>query len=256
MENLDDKIEPYLDGLLGNSEREQFELALLESPELHERVEMARLMRKRAAEAEAAAAATAPRRAEKAAPARNTWIGGMLIGLGILAAAYIFSERFAEPEPPKDVFAEAFQPPQNLLGDYPLSTNTDTSMLPAGACLSLLAEADAHYQKDELELAQDLLLMVAMDTAITPCKSDAWFFLGILRLKMNDPNLAIQCFTKVEDYERFGDDIQWYMALSFVRIAERDAEMTPRARRALERIRDSAASEERRNYAKELLTRF
>lgn len=250
MENSYDTIERYLDNQLDTNELEQFEQALADSPELREQLETARRLRDNPLP-------TAPAQMpERTAPARNSWIGGMLVGLAILAGAYVFFKRFGWGGAPENVFVEAFEPPTSLLDDYRQRHADDSIAVLTPACAAMVTDADASYQKGEWELAQDPLLMIALDTAASDCRSDAWFFLGIIRLKMDDPGTAIQCFTKIEDFERFGDDIQWYMALAFVQVAENQPDMAPQARRAMERVRDSAPSEERRNRAAQLLEKM
>lgn len=253
MENPHDTIERYLDGQLDPTEQEQFEQALSESPELREQLEAARQWREQLASTELP---KPPQAEERTAPARNTWLGGMLVGLAVLAGAYVFFQRFGWGNAPENVFDEAFAPPTSLLEDYRQRHASDSIGMLTPACAEMVAEADDRYRKGDLELAQDPLLMIALDTAASDCRSDAWFFLGILRLKMDDPGTAIQCFTKIEDFERFGDDIQWYMALAFVQVAEKQPDMALQARRAMERVRDSAPSEERRERAAQLLEKM
>lgn len=39
------------------------------------------------------------------------------------------------------------------------------------------------------------------------CQSDAYFYLAIIGLEMDDPNLTIECLSNIEDLARYGEDI-------------------------------------------------
>jgi tetratricopeptide (TPR) repeat protein len=120
-------------------------------------------------------------------------------------------------------------------------------------CQIMFETADKQYRAGNYELAQEPLLMLVIDSTKTPCQSDAWFYLGLVRLTMDDPQTAIECFAKIENLEAFGEDLYWYQSLAFVRLAVSDPSRRDLARRAVERALANSSKPERKQKAAEML---
>jgi hypothetical protein len=159
-----------------------------------------------------------------------------------------------KPKVPAEVFEDNFAPPKSLLTDAAKRFETEQSdslFELRQRCSELLHEADVYYSKGEYSEAQDPLLLLTMDEN-SVCQSDGYFYLGIIRLQMDDPGLALQCFSKIEDIEAFGEDIYWYQALCFVKLAEHNPDLRDRAARAVERFLSNTRDEKRRALAEEM----
>jgi hypothetical protein len=58
-------------------------------------------------------------------------------------------------------------------------------------------------------------------------------------LQLDEPELTVQCLAKIPDLDRFGEDLYWYQALAFVKIAVQNPARRDIARRAVERARSN-----------------
>lgn len=119
-------------------------------------------------------------------------------------------------------------------------------------CAKRIEQADAFYKKENYEAAQIPLVMIVQDEN-SACEADAWFYLGLIRLKLGDPEGCLQCLAKVDNLEKYGTDMQWYMALAFYEMAENDSEARARSIRAFEHQLDIQSSEERKAKARALI---
>jgi hypothetical protein len=70
---------------------------------------------------------------------------------------------------------------------------------------------------------------------------------------LEQPELTLECISKIEDLERFGEDIYWYMALAYVKKAAIDPSEKEMAQRALERALSNTEIPERRIQAEKML---
>lgn len=179
-----------------------------------------------------------------------------LLALAVFVLGQAVYTWLVRPQTPHSLFDTYFNAPESFAADRQARGAIDSLSLTypvqAAECDHLLRQADRLSQEGHLEEAQEPLLLLALDSTGV-CQSDAWYFLGLLRLKMGDPETAIQCLTKIEDYERYGDDLQWNMALAFVQLAEKDPGMRERAARAVERVMNGAQTDARREQARKLL---
>ncbi len=279
-------IQRYLAGELTEAERFEFETELAQNPELREAVRSANS--KIEAETEQAlenaesdsiltetesveppegietaqplTQTETPRPAPKIHPTEETRLPksnfnkyAMIFFGTILASSLIYNQFFR----PKGNFERAFSMPESIFEDLEkrYATDPDTVVALPESCLEMVRTADQHYQKNELDEAQDLLLTMALDTS-AGCRSDAYFYLALIQLKKESPDVAVQCLTKIEEYSRFGDDIQWYMALAFVQMAEKNADREENAIRAMERVIESSQPEDRKETARKILEKY
>jgi tetratricopeptide (TPR) repeat protein len=113
--------------------------------------------------------------------------------------------------------------------------------------------ADEHYRAGNMEAAQEPLLLLAIDSTAVLCHSDAWFCLGVVRLVLDDPQTAIECFAKIENLDAFGEDLYWYQGLAFVKLATQDPSKRDLAQRAVERAVANSSRPERKQQAAEML---
>lgn len=183
-----------------------------------------------------------------------------LLTVATLTLGYALFAWWTRPKTPEKLFEANFNPPESFLADRtmrydaaPPGDTTDADR--ASECERLLRESDRLYQAGKFEEAQEPLLLVVLDTGAV-CQSDAWYFLSLLRLELGDPQTAIDCLTKIEDYEHFGEDIQWHMALAFVQLAEQNPGLQEKARRALEKVLTSPQSETRHAQAQAMLDKL
>jgi hypothetical protein len=156
-------------------------------------------------------------------------------------------------------FAFNFTKPESFVDDNAKRIGEiaegDSNLVKPIFCNELLQLSDKSYQNEEWEAAVEPLLMMAIDTT-GMCVSDAYFYLGVLQLEMKDPMLAIQCFTKIEDFTKYSEDIQWYQALAVLQMAEKDNHYKERAQAAMNNILKSAQVEDRKERAKAILEKL
>ena len=156
------------------------------------------------------------------------------------------------------MYQEHFQPPASILDDLRKRQAADTMSLEPlperpGACEDMLSQADANYREKDYRAAATVLYRLAEDESLSACHADAWFYLGVVALQMEEPDLTLQCFAKIDNLDRFGEDISWYQALAFVKLAERQPDMRERAVRALQRAAGASTDPARRRQAEQML---
>ncbi|MBK8968084.1 MAG: hypothetical protein R3D58_21050 [Saprospiraceae bacterium] len=181
------------------------------------------------------------------------WAVGILL---LVAVGYGIFQFYFRPKTAAEVFADNFDPPASLLADletrYGAEMGNDSSGAQPNECLLLLREADAYYQANEYEAALDPLFLIALGPG-SICQSDAWYFLGIIHLKLEDPVEAIRCLAKIEDLGRYGEDLYWYQALAFVQLAKENPMLRDKARGAVERTLGNTRDPGRRQQAEQML---
>ena len=92
-----------------------------------------------------------------------------------------------------------------------------------------------------------------MDDSLLECQTDALFYLAIVGLELERPELSLECIAKMDDLERYGEDIYWYMALAYVQKAALDPSEKDIAKRAVERALSNTEIPERRQQAEKML---
>lgn len=180
----------------------------------------------------------------------------IMFGLLLLSFAIGLFNYLSRTKAPAEVYDENFTPPESIEADLdarygPARGNDSVSVRPS-ECERLLREADFLYKKGRLDDAQEPLLLIVLDTS-SICHSDAWFYLGVIRLELDDPDGAIDCFSKIEDLDAFGEDIYWYQALAFVKMAEHNPGLKSRAERAMQRALGNMRDSTRRKQAEKML---
>ncbi|HMX40841.1 MAG TPA: hypothetical protein PKD78_10955, partial [Saprospiraceae bacterium] len=132
------------------------------------------------------------------------WIMGLL-GLWLVGSwAY---ERLSRDAAPQEVYQEHFQPPASILDDLRKRQAADTMSLEPlperpGACEDMLSQADANYREKDYRAAATVLYRLAEDESLSACHADAWFYLGVVALQMEEPDLTLQCFAKIDNLDR------------------------------------------------------
>jgi hypothetical protein len=179
---------------------------------------------------------------------RYAFLTLLVLTIGYGLATWLFRDRS-----PAEVYNQNFQPPKGILSDMEQRYAKDTAVLEKPeACAIAFAEADAFYQKKEWRSAASVLAGM-MEDEYKPCQSDALFYLAIVGLQLEQPELTLECISKIEDLERFGEDIYWYMALAYVKKAAIDPSEKEMAQRALERALSNTEIPERRIQAEKML---
>ncbi|MFN0214845.1 MAG: hypothetical protein ACKVT2_11365 [Saprospiraceae bacterium] len=179
---------------------------------------------------------------------RYAFIAFIMLTLGYAAFTWISRDRS-----PAKVYENNFQPPESILEDLANRYAADSiSTLRPELCTIAFSRADAHYkQKEFREAARELAAM--LDDSLIVCQSDALYYLAIVGLQLENPELTIECISKIEDLERYGEDIYWYMALAYVKLAAIDPAEKDIAKRALERAISNTEIPERRVQAEKML---
>lgn len=183
--------------------------------------------------------------------ARNLFIFFTLLTIWLLIWLYVFRAKT-----PAEVYDDNFAPPESIMADLrarygPERGNDSVSSQPS-ACEFYLREADNFYKDKDYESAQAVLLE-ALHEELAVCHSDVLFYIGVIALVQEDPALALECFSKIEDLEHFGEDIYWYQALAMVKVAEKNPILRDKAARAVERARSNAQDSLRRVQAEKML---
>lgn len=179
---------------------------------------------------------------------RNAFILFVLLTIGYGAYTWIFRDRS-----PAAVYKSNYEPPASIMEDMEKRYAKDsTPVVRPEACTIAFQNADAHYKKHEWRETADALVEM-MDDSLASCQSDALFYLAIVGLELDRPELTLECIAKIDDLDRFGEDIYWYMALAYVKIAANDPTEKDTARRAVERARSNTEIPERREQAEKML---
>jgi hypothetical protein len=177
----------------------------------------------------------------------------IFIAAALLLIIYGLWDYFSAAKTPKAVYDENFKPPASIMADRAARFAHDT--LPVehnAACETLFEEADTHYKQKDFEEAASILYTMTGEE-MEGCNSDALFYLGIIGLHLDEPDVTIDCFAKIPDLDRFGEDLYWYQALAFVKIAAKNPTRRDIARRAVDRARSNTEIPERRAQAEKLL---
>ena len=187
---------------------------------------------------------------------RSNWlIVGTLVGMVFLYWLYTWYTRPVAVAVYKDNFA----PPESMVADmqarYGQLALDDSTTVHTSDCEQLFQVADEFYQKKEYDQAAEEL-EVLLDQGESPCQSDALFYLGIIGLQLDQPKYTLASFAKIEDLEHFGEDIYWYQAMAFVKIAEKEPETKDRAARSLERALGNIQDTLRREQAQRMLDKL
>lgn len=179
---------------------------------------------------------------------RNAFIVFVLLTLG-----YALYTWFSRDRSPTQVYENNFQPPASIMDDLAARYAKD-SIAPnrPEACTIAFSEADAYYKKRAWRDAANALIVMA-DDSLAVCQSDAYFYLAIVGLQLENPEVTLQCIAKIEDLDRFGEDIYWYMALAYVKMAAIDPAEKDIARRAVQRALSNTELPERRIQAEKML---
>lgn len=183
----------------------------------------------------------------------NKAIRYAFIVLLVLTLGYVLIAWFFRDQTPAEVYKENFDPPPSILADIEQRYAGD-SIAPewAASCKEMFAEADAFYQKKEWRSAATVLVAM-LEEASSDCQTDVYFYLAIVGLYLERPELTLQSISKMDDLERFGEDIYWYMALAYVKKAALDPSEKDMARRAVERALSNTEIPERRKQAEKML---
>jgi len=183
----------------------------------------------------------------------NKTIRYAFIVLILLTLGYSAFTWFTRDRTPTEVYDNNFEPPSSILEDMATRyANDSIAPIRPELCTIAFSQADAHYKKRAWrDAATELVGM--MDDSLKICQSDALFYLAIVGLQMDKPELTIECIAKIEDLDRFGEDIYWYMALAYVKMAAINPSEKDIARRAVERALSNTEIPERRTQAEKML---
>jgi hypothetical protein len=179
---------------------------------------------------------------------RNAFILFVLLTIGFAAYTWV-----TQDHSPAKVYDNNFQPPNSILEDMAIRYSKDSiSPIRPDACSLCFSKADEYYKKQEWrEAAVELVPMI--DDSLAVCQSDAFFYLAIIGLQLDNPELTLEFISKIEDLDRFGEEIYWYMALAYVKIAAIDPTEKDQAKRAVQRALSNTEIPERRVQAEKML---
>ncbi len=187
---------------------------------------------------------------------RNWAVVGTLVGIVLLAWLYNWWTRPVAVVIYKDNFA----PPESMVADmqarYSQLAADDSTTVHTADCEQLFRVADEFYQKKEYGQAAEELENLLDENEQSPCQSDALFYLGIIGLQLDQPTYTLSNFAKIEDLAHFGEDIYWYQAMAFVKMAEKQPETKERAARSLERAIGNIQDSVRRGQAQKMLEKL
>jgi len=194
--------------------------------------------------------------ADYIAPKTNHFWRNAFVVLGIITLITIAFQFYFKAETPGEVFKENFSAPESLMADLAqrqsMSPDNDSLGTRPETCHLAFVEADVAYQSKNYRMAAAALAQL-LDDSNKACQSDAYFYLAIIGLQMNDPALTIECLSNIEDLARYGEDIYWYQALAFVKLATENPLMQEKAVRAMDRVISNTELPERREQAQKML---
>jgi len=179
---------------------------------------------------------------------KYAFLAFLFLTVGYAVFSWVFRDRT-----PAEVYDNNFDPPASIVEDLKARYSQDS--VPVNrpeACNMAFERADAHYRRKAWrEAATELAEM--MDASYAVCQSDALFYLSIIGLQLDRPELTLECIAKMEDLERYGEEIYWYMALAYVKIAANDPSEKDIALRAVQRALSNTEIPERRVQAEKML---
>ena len=189
--------------------------------------------------------------AKPAEKRRNRIIAGAVFLTAAAIAAWIY---FSAPKPAEAIFNENYAPPSGILLDRAERNSRDSINVPLPAeCEQTLLEADVYFKQKRWEDVIGTLFPMA-EYENDFCKSDALFYMAIAGLQLENPELSLECLSKISDIERYGEDLYWYQALAFVKIAAERPGKRNIARKAVERARSNTIIPERKAQAEKMLS--
>lgn len=195
--------------------------------------------------------------AADAAPATNQFWRNAFVVLGIITVLALILQWYFRPKTDEEVFKDNYLAPQSLVADLAArqsqSPDNDSLGLRPEICQQAFANADEAYQSKDYKTAAGALAELLGDSSNQACHSDAYFYLAIIGLEMDEPGLTIECLTNIEDLARYGEDIYWYQALAFVKMATKNPLMKEKAVRAVTRVISNTEIPERREQAEKML---
>lgn len=183
------------------------------------------------------------------------WRNAFIV-MGIVTVIAIALQWIMRPKTPREVYQDNFSAPESLISDLARrreqSPDNDSLGIRTTLCEDAFRSADAAYREHNYRSAASELALVLDDTS-TVCHSDAYFYLAIIGLQIDEPGLTIECLSNIEDLSRYGEDIYWYQALAFVKMAIKNPLVHDKAVRAVERVISNTEIPERRQQAEKML---
>lgn len=182
---------------------------------------------------------------------RNRLIAAIVLIAAALIALWTY---FSAPKPAEEIFNENYAPPNSIFEDKAERTLRDAvANTTPESCKRILEDADVYFkQKNWEEVIVVLFPVTNSDSDV--CKSDALFYMAIASLQLENPELALECLSKISDIELYGEDLYWYQALAFVKIAAEKPGKRSLARKAVERARSNTVIPERKKQAEKMLS--
>lgn len=175
------------------------------------------------------------------------------LGLVILTFGYSLIQWLMRDKTPAEVYDNHYNPPKSIIADLDARYAQDSiAPIRPERCQIAFQEADQYYQKKEWRAAARSLAEM-MNDSLLECQTDALFYLAIVGLELERPDLSLECIAKMDDLERYGEDIYWYMALAYVQKAALDPAEKDIAKRAVERALSNTEIPERRLQAEKML---
>lgn len=194
-----------------------------------------------------------PRRIQRTEYIARLVFGALLLG----CIAWIFWPRGSEQA--KEVYKDVFAPPESIMADlerrYGPDLAFDSVTVRPPLCTEILRQADDDYKKKNYSGAL-YTIGDLYENGDLLCQSDALFYMGVIFLQLEEPNKTIACFAKIEDLERYGEDLYWYQALAFVKKAELDPDKVKIARKAVKQAIANTQNPERREQGEKMLLKL
>ncbi|MBU6340361.1 MAG: hypothetical protein KGS48_02595, partial [Bacteroidetes bacterium] len=182
------------------------------------------------------------------------WFIYTAIGVLLVVLAYIAFDFRSRAQAPQQVYESNFNPPNSIVNDLQRLQQADSSIQEGSSpCLERLKAADKPYQQQQFSAAAEILEEIADNESSADCQSDALFYLAIIALQRDQPTVTLQCLAKIDNIERYGEDLYWYQALAFVKIAAKNPDLREKAAGAVERARSNTSDPKRRNQAEKML---
>lgn len=195
-------------------------------------------------------------KAAEAPPKTSHFWRNAFVVMGIVTIIGIALQWWMRPKTPHEVYEDNFSAPKSLIADLAQrreqSPDKDSLGTRTMLCEDAFRAADEAYRQHDYRSAASELSIILDDTS-TVCHSDAYFYLAIIGLHIDEPGLTIECLSNIEDLSRYGEDIYWYQALAFVKMATKNPMVHDKAVRAVERVISNTEIPERRQQAEKML---
>ncbi len=211
-EELNDRIQKYLEGAMESSERHEFEIALRDRPELAAEVEELKKLENGLLAAGMETLMEDMRQWEQDSSNKPNW-RPYLMAAAVLALVLVPAIYFLNLQKPtsEELFLSYYQPYEEMITQRASPGDSVNALLANG----LSAYSSGAYKKSA-ELLGAYLKQNPTDHKVS-------LYLAIAQLEINQKELAAANFIRAQQDPAVKEQAEWYQALTYLKFDETDA---------------------------------